>query len=111
PVDALRPWPAAIDRDVKLLAGLVALADRQADRLDAAARAGFEAARATAAAGSYRDDDAADDGRGNELEEIIGDSPALRVALKRVLEVAPTDASVVLVGETGTGKELFAREV
>src|SRR5205085_12105879 len=47
----------------------------------------------------------------SEFKDIIGDSPALRVALRRVLEVAPTDASVVLVGETGTGKELFARAV
>ena len=46
-----------------------------------------------------------------DFEDIIGDSPALRVAIARVLEVAPTDASVVLFGETGTGKELFARAV
>jgi len=35
----------------------------------------------------------------------------LRIALARVQEVAPTDASVMLLGETGTGKELFARAV
>jgi len=47
----------------------------------------------------------------DEFENIIGDSPALRVALTRVDQVAPTDASVMLLGETGTGKELFARAI
>ena len=47
----------------------------------------------------------------NDFDEIIGDSPALRAALSRVQEVAPTDATVVLLGETGTGKELFAKAV
>src|SRR5262249_3065588 len=47
----------------------------------------------------------------SDFEDIIGDSPALRVALSRVQEVAATDASVVLLGETGTGKELFARAI
>jgi transcriptional regulator with GAF, ATPase, and Fis domain len=46
-----------------------------------------------------------------DFDNIIGDSPALRFALARVQEVAPTDASVMLLGETGTGKELFARAV
>ena len=46
-----------------------------------------------------------------DFEDIIGDSPALRIAQARVQEVAPTDASVVILGETGTGKELFAPAV
>jgi len=46
-----------------------------------------------------------------DFANIIGDSPALRFAIARVQEVAPTDASVMLLGETGTGKELFARAV
>ncbi len=50
-----------------------------------------------------------DEGDPSDFEDIIGESPALRRAISRVKEVAPTDASVVLVGETGTGKELFAR--
>jgi len=45
------------------------------------------------------------------FNEIIGDSPVLREALDRVREVAGTDATVLLLGETGTGKELFARAV
>jgi transcriptional regulator with GAF, ATPase, and Fis domain len=45
------------------------------------------------------------------FDDIVGDSPVLREALDRVREVASTDASVLLLGETGTGKELFARAV
>jgi formate hydrogenlyase transcriptional activator len=45
----------------------------------------------------------------NGFDEIIGESPILRASLARVSEVAPTDATVLLLGETGTGKELFAR--
>ncbi len=43
--------------------------------------------------------------------EIIGEDPRLRQALDRVLRVAPTTAPVLLVGETGVGKELFAKSV
>jgi formate hydrogenlyase transcriptional activator len=43
------------------------------------------------------------------FEEIIGESPALRRALKKVEAVAPTDSTVLILGETGTGKELVAR--
>jgi formate hydrogenlyase transcriptional activator len=42
---------------------------------------------------------------------IIGDSPALKNALNLVSLVAPTDSSVMIVGETGSGKELIARAV
>jgi transcriptional regulator with GAF, ATPase, and Fis domain len=42
---------------------------------------------------------------------IIGTSPAIQVALERVAQVAPLDVTVLLCGETGTGKELFARAV
>jgi PAS domain S-box-containing protein len=45
------------------------------------------------------------------FDEIVGGSPALLVALKGVAQVAPTDATVLLLGETGTGKELFARAI
>jgi formate hydrogenlyase transcriptional activator len=45
------------------------------------------------------------------FEEIIGQSTALREVLKSVRVVAPTDSTVLLLGETGTGKELVARSV
>jgi formate hydrogenlyase transcriptional activator len=42
---------------------------------------------------------------------IVGDSPELRAALKLVSVVAPADSTVLILGETGTGKELIARAV
>ena len=45
------------------------------------------------------------------LEEIIGESRPFRETLRLVAEVAPTDSTVVIFGETGTGKELIARAV
>jgi transcriptional regulator with GAF, ATPase, and Fis domain len=44
-------------------------------------------------------------------DEIIGASSALRKVLSRASKVAPTDATVMLTGETGTGKELLARAI
>jgi transcriptional regulator with GAF, ATPase, and Fis domain len=45
------------------------------------------------------------------FEEIIGSSAALRRVLVHVAKVAPTDSTVLITGETGTGKELIARAV
>jgi formate hydrogenlyase transcriptional activator len=42
---------------------------------------------------------------------IVGESPALNAALQLVSVVAPTDSTVLILGETGTGKELIAREL
>ena len=46
-----------------------------------------------------------------EFGEIVGDSPALKSALRLVSVVAPTDSSVLIQGETGAGKELIARAI
>jgi formate hydrogenlyase transcriptional activator len=46
-----------------------------------------------------------------EFGAIVGDSPALKTALDLVSVVAPTDSSVMIMGETGTGKELIARAI
>src|SRR6267143_1520033 len=46
-----------------------------------------------------------------QSEGIVSQSPALRDALERVKRVAPTDATVLITGETGTGKELMARAI
>src|SRR5246500_460929 len=44
-------------------------------------------------------------------EEIVGASPALEAVLSRVSKVAPTNSTVLIAGETGTGKELIARTI
>jgi PAS domain S-box-containing protein len=49
--------------------------------------------------------------RASMFEEIVGASPPLRAVLSRVSKVAPTDSTVLITGETGTGKELIARAV
>jgi transcriptional regulator with GAF, ATPase, and Fis domain len=45
------------------------------------------------------------------FEEILGTSRALQAVVSRVIKVAPTDSSVLITGETGTGKELIARAI
>jgi len=45
------------------------------------------------------------------FEQIIGNSPALEAVLEQVERVAPTDSTVLIQGETGTGKELIARAI
>jgi PAS domain S-box-containing protein len=49
--------------------------------------------------------------RASMFEEIVGTSKPLRAVLSRIAKVAPTDSTVLITGETGTGKELFARAV
>lgn len=45
------------------------------------------------------------------FEEVVGASPALQTVLSAVSKVAPTDSTVLLTGQTGTGKELIARAI
>jgi PAS domain S-box-containing protein len=45
------------------------------------------------------------------FEEVVGASPILQAVLTRAAKVAPTDSTVLIVGETGTGKELIARAI
>ena len=47
----------------------------------------------------------------NGFSEIVGTSPALRQVLRQVELVAPNEATVLILGETGTGKELIARAI
>ena len=47
----------------------------------------------------------------HDFEEIIGQSNALKCALYKIEQIAPTDTTVLLLGETGVGKELFARAI
>jgi len=45
------------------------------------------------------------------FEEIVGSAPALKTVLSSIVKVAPTDSTVLITGETGTGKELIARAI
>src|SRR5437016_5359081 len=49
--------------------------------------------------------------RASMFEEIVGSSASLRDVLAQVAKVAPTDSTVLILGETGTGKELIARAI
>ena len=49
--------------------------------------------------------------RSSMFEEIVGSSDALRAVLNQIAKVAPTDSTVLIQGETGTGKELVARAI
>jgi len=51
------------------------------------------------------------DGNPRRFEQIIGNSPALEAVLEQVEQVAPTDSTVLILGETGTGKELISRAI
>jgi transcriptional regulator with GAF, ATPase, and Fis domain len=49
--------------------------------------------------------------RGGDFADVVGRSPALRRVLERIAQVAPTSSTVLLLGETGTGKELLAQAI
>jgi formate hydrogenlyase transcriptional activator len=51
------------------------------------------------------------DAYGRKFEQVIGSSPALEAVLEQVERVAPTDSTVLIQGETGTGKELIAHAI
>ena len=51
------------------------------------------------------------DERDRQFDQIVGSSPALEFCLAEVERVAPTDSTVLILGETGTGKELIARAI
>src|SRR6267378_1584326 len=49
--------------------------------------------------------------RSSMFDEIVGSSEVLRRVLSQVSKVSPTDSTVLILGETGTGKELIARAI
>ena len=101
------PWSGAVADSLRALAHVMVLIVLRAQQAQEVERIRLNAA--SSASSPARAFDQGWDA--DEFQNIIGDSPALRIALARVQEVAPTDASVMLLGETGTGKELFARAV
>jgi len=106
---ALRRWPAAVVERVQLVTEILAGA-LQRGRDERALRSNvtvIEQLNARLEADnvylkeeikSYHD-----------FDDIVGESASLRLALSRLSQVAPTSSSVLLLGPTGTGKELFAR--
>jgi formate hydrogenlyase transcriptional activator len=104
-----RYWPAPVVERVGLLAEILVTAlDRS--RQDSALRASLaEIERLNTrlkANNVYLQEEIKSH---HDFDEIVGESRPLRVALTRLSQVAPMNASVLLLGETGTGKELFAR--
>lgn len=51
------------------------------------------------------------DGRDRQFDHIVGTSPGLEAVLRQVERVAPTVSTVLIQGETGTGKELIAKAI
>lgn len=54
---------------------------------------------------------ASEDDKDRQFDHVVGSSPALEFVLAEVERVAPTDSTVLVLGETGTGKELIARAI
>lgn len=98
---------AFTEKDVRLLshlAGQIAIAIDNAETY----RQVIEARERLEEEKAYLEEELRTEGN---FEEIVGESKALKRVLKQVETVAPTDATVLILGETGTGKELIARAI
>ena len=104
-------WPDAIVHRLRLIGEIFAsvLLRRQSELELRAALAEVQAlTERLAAENAYLREDALDPAlRG----DIVGESAALRSVLERVAQVAPTDSAVLILGETGVGKELIAKAI
>ncbi len=98
---------AELDQSARLLATAVARFESER-ALDAAAAELRELSARVQEENVYLREEVA---RPHGFTEIVGQSPPLLACLQAVDQVAPTDTPVLLLGETGTGKELFARAV
>jgi formate hydrogenlyase transcriptional activator len=106
-----REWPAAFQDRVRLIAQIIGTALQRA-RQESALRASLDEIK------RLNSRLAADNvclqeeiKTFHDFDEIVGDSVVMRNALERLTQVAPLNCAVLLLGETGTGKELFARAV
>ena len=106
-----RTWPEAqVDR-LRLMAQVFgnALTRRDAERELQSTLAEVQSLRQRLLAESrYLEKEIAETGR---FEEIIGECESIRAIFHQVEQVAPTEATILVLGETGTGKELIARTV
>jgi formate hydrogenlyase transcriptional activator len=104
-----RSWPAPTIERLRLLAEILASALHRR-RQELALRASrAELARMEAQRGREVEHVKEEVRSPHDFNEIVGEAAPLRSALARLEEVAATDSTVLLLGETGTGKELFAR--
>jgi transcriptional regulator with GAF, ATPase, and Fis domain len=108
---AERIWPARLARRLKLIADIFAnaLSRRQKDAELYAALADNEHLRRRLEAENsvWREEVL----HCRDFEEIVGESPRLRRVMLQVEQVAQTDSTVLLLGETGTGKDLIATAI
>ena len=107
----VREWHTPIRDRARLLAGIICGA-LERSRQDAALRASMAEIqqlnrRLTADNVCLKEDIKTF----HDFDEIVGESAVMRDALERLAQVAPLNCAVLLLGETGTGKELFARAV
>jgi transcriptional regulator with GAF, ATPase, and Fis domain len=104
-----RDWPAQIQDRARVLAGVIGGA-LQRSRQEAALRASLaEIQRLNRRLTADNDCLKEDIKTFHDFDEIVGESAVMRDALERLTQVAPLNCAVLLLGETGTGKELFAR--
>ena len=107
----VRDWPAPIQDRVRLLASII-FGALQRSRQDSALRASMAEIqqlnhRLTADNVCLKEEIKTV----HDFDEIVGQSSVMREALERLAQVAPLNCAVLLLGETGTGKELFGRAV
>ncbi len=110
-VQRLREWHAPIQDRARLLAGIICGALQRSSQ-DSALRASMAEIqqlnrRLTADNVCLKEDIKTF----HDFDEIVGESAVMRDALERIAQVAPLNCAVLLLGETGTGKELFAHAV
>jgi transcriptional regulator with GAF, ATPase, and Fis domain len=105
---APRTWPASMVQRLRLLAEMLAAAMHRLAQERALHRSRIETERLTSL---FATDAEPHSPPPCTFDDIVGSSVALRAALGRVQQVATTDSTVLLLGETGTGKELFARAI
>jgi transcriptional regulator with GAF, ATPase, and Fis domain len=106
-----RRWPEQVVERVRRVAGILAAALARRRGLQALQQSQIEIARLRAQL--VDDDDSPEVAAPRTaiagFDDIVGNSAALRTALSLLQEVATTDSTALLLGETGTGKELFAK--